>query len=169
MNKAQAKKDFHLTEKDLEALPKQIVQKEGAKRPSKISFSAQVIFDATKAKSGKRALRSYQAAAYPSIARRLVEADLEALQQKHPSLAEKGRVATVARLRAGTAEAARGVSSAQAALAQATAALEAAHRKEERAQRALEAVATASELEEGASKRQRVGEAGPSSAGQLVD
>ena len=40
MVKAQVKAAFHLTDKELEALPKQVIQKEGAKRPSKILWNS---------------------------------------------------------------------------------------------------------------------------------
>ena len=148
LNQAQCKKDFHLTPKDLDALPKNVVMKEGAKRASKISYPAHAVFEAVKRKSGKQTLREYQRAAFPAIAVRFVEAEMDALKQKHPDLVEKGRVAAVAALHASVVSAGKSVGDAHEALARAKRAIDVAEEKAERAYDALQRVATSEELDE---------------------
>ena len=95
LNKAATKAAFHLTDKDLSALP-QIVATSGR---SKILYASADIFAAVIRKEGKKQLRRYQAGYNPDLARRFVEEELAVLEQKHPDLIERGRKEAVERLR----------------------------------------------------------------------
>ena len=95
LNKAATKAAFHLTDKDLGALP-QIVATSGR---SKILYASADIFAAVTRKEGKKQLRRYQAGYNPDLARRFVEEELAVLERKQPELIERGRKEAVERLR----------------------------------------------------------------------
>jgi len=95
LNKAATKAAFHLTDKDLGALP-QIHATSGR---SKILYASADIFAAVTHKEGKKQLRRYQAGYNPDLARRFVEEELAVLEQKRPELIERGRKEAVERLR----------------------------------------------------------------------
>jgi len=95
LNKAATKAAFHLTDKDIGALP-QITATSGR---SKILYASADIFAAVTRKEGKKQLRRYQAGYNPDLARRFVEEELAVLEQKHPELIERGRKEAVERLR----------------------------------------------------------------------
>ena len=95
LNKAATKAAFHLTDKDLSALP-QIHATSGR---SKILYASADIFAAVTRKEGKKQLRRYQAGYSPALARRFVEEELALLEQQQPELIERGRKEAVARLR----------------------------------------------------------------------
>eukprot|EP00326_Haptolina_ericina_P036004 CAMPEP_0181247716 /NCGR_PEP_ID=MMETSP1096-20121128/44766_1 /TAXON_ID=156174 ORGANISM="Chrysochromulina ericina, Strain CCMP281" /NCGR_SAMPLE_ID=MMETSP1096 /ASSEMBLY_ACC=CAM_ASM_000453 /LENGTH=316 /DNA_ID=CAMNT_0023344799 /DNA_START=30 /DNA_END=981 /DNA_ORIENTATION=+ len=185
LNKSQAKTQFHLNERELEALPKNVVMKEGGKRPSKIAYSAHVIFEAVKAKAGKVMLRTYQQQAFPALARTIVASEITKLEMKHPELVEKGRATAVAKLVSAHKEAGQAVEKARGDLARAQEALAQSQRKRERTGEALREVATVDELlkhgviDEGTSphtenaakptKKQRTHSPAGTSSGLLVD
>jgi hypothetical protein len=146
--KAQVKAAFHLTDKDLEALPKRVIMKEGAKRPSKILWSSKDIFEAVARKEGKKKLRSYQAAYNPQLGRKFVEDELLVLEGKHPELAEKGRLQTVQKLREADDAAIAQSRKAEEAVEAAIRALEAARDKQRRVRLALRETATVEEVAE---------------------
>jgi len=147
LNKTTIKQHFHLTDKDLEALPKNVVMKEGAKKASSITWNGKDIVAAVIGKFGQRQLRGYLAAAYPGIARLYIADEIALLETKHTGLGAKARAAAVEKLRAADADAAAEVSRLEEALAKATAALEAGRTKHVRARDALETFASAAELD----------------------
>jgi hypothetical protein len=149
LNKAQTKQHFHLTDRDLQIyLPAPVVvQKEGAKRPSSITWASTDIFNAVTRKEGKKKLRLYQAAYNPALAKRFIWEELMLLHEKHPSLEEQGRQAAVVLLcaadDAAIAEAAKASQQVEAAIR----ALQAAREKQRRARASLGKVATQAEIE----------------------
>ena len=146
MNKSQVKAAFHLTDRELEALPKEVIQKEGAKRPSKILWASVDIFAAVTRKEGKRRLRQYQTAYNPSLARAFIADELLLLESQHPALVERSRTTAVATLRAADDEAINASKTAEQQVEAALRALEAAHEKQRSVRNALLQVATADEL-----------------------
>ena len=58
LNKGTIKTHFALTDKDLDALPKNVVMKEGAKKASSITWNGKDIVAASIAKHGKRQMRA---------------------------------------------------------------------------------------------------------------
>lgn len=147
INKSQVKAAFHLTDRELESLPKEVIQKEGAKRASKILWASSDIFNAVARKEGKKRLRQYQAAYSPTLARRFVEDELLILENKHPSLVERGRAKAVETLRAADDAAIASAKSAEQQVEAAMRALEAAHEKQRNVRAALRRVATADEID----------------------
>ena len=147
INKAQTKQHFHLTDRELEVLPKQVIMKEGAKKPSKILWSSGDIFAAVARKEGKKRLRQYQALYSPSLARKFIEDELAVLETKHPSLVERARAKTVSMLRASDDAAIAQADAAEKQVEAALKALEAARDKQRAARTALRSVATEAEIQ----------------------
>lgn len=146
-NSSQAKTTFHLNDREIEALPKDIVQKEGTKRPSKITMKAKDIFEACIAKgTDKATLRKYQRAAFPNLARLFVESELLALDQKYPGFKERSREHLIGKLVEADGLARAAVASAEAKVAAAQMELVAAHHKAGLARKAVESVADSEEL-----------------------
>lgn len=167
--------------------------KEGAKRPSKISMKAKDVFEACIAKSiGKATLRQYQRLAFPSIARRFVESELQALEQKYPGL-ERSREHLINKLVLPDGQARADTFSAHNKVAAAQLELAAAHNKACLARKAIEDVASPEELQKlklpalldsgagpshvtpatchvgDANKRQKIADADEAAAAALVD
>jgi hypothetical protein len=146
INKAQTKLNFHLTDKELEALPKTVIQKEGAKRPSKILWESADVFAAVVRKEGKKKLRHYQAAYNPALARRFIEDELFDLEAKHPAFVERGRLQAVTALRDADDAAIANAKEAELKVEAAIAAYHKACDKRKEARQALREVATADEM-----------------------
>lgn len=181
MLKGKIKENFHLTDREIEPLPKTVIQKPGAKRPSKILYEGEDIFRVVLAKEGKLRLRSYQQAAFGGeVARFFVERDLALLEEKHPELIEKGRAAAAVKLHAAEAEVAKAARAAGVKAQEAQKAFESAMDRQKAAQVALTRVATRAEIDgfrrgaagpssttpftAGGNKKQRLDAADPSSA-----
>ena len=146
INKAQTKQHFHLTDKELESLPKQVIQKEGAKRPSKILWSSVDIFACVARKEGKAKLRQYQASYSPVLARSSSRRAQRRPRQA-PGLRRGGRAAAVARLKAADAAARANAAAARTRVEEAIRALDAAQGKASAARDALYSVATGEEVD----------------------
>ena len=142
LNKAATKAAFHLTDKDLSALP-QIHATSGR---SKILYASADIFAAVTRKEGKKQLRRYQAGYSPDLARRFVEEELALLEQKHAELIERGRKEAVARLRRADDAAIVAEKKCEEAIEAALAAMRSAGAKREQARAALLEVATHEEV-----------------------
>ena len=142
LNKAATKAAFHLTDKDLSALP-QIHATSGR---SKILYASADIFAAVTRKEGKKQLRRYQAGYSPALARRFVEEELALLEQQQPELIERGRKEAVARLRQADDAAIVAEKKCEAAIEAALAAMRSAGAKREQARAALLEVATREEV-----------------------
>ena len=142
LNKAATKAAFHLTDKDLSALP-QIHATSGR---SKILYASADIFAAVTRKEGKKQLRRYQAGYSPALARRFVEEELALLEQQHVELIERGRKEAVARLRQADDAAIVAEKKCEQAIEAALAAMRSAGAKREQARAALLEVATREEV-----------------------
>ncbi len=147
LNKAAAKAKFHLTDRDLDALPKTEKRKEGAKRASSITWNGADLFAAVERKEGKQALRQYQLAAYPLVARQFIEEELANLEEKHPDHADKGRAEAVRRLVAAEKAGGEKVDASLMALKKAEEVLTAAIAKQHDLRSALSRCATAEEFD----------------------
>lgn len=143
MNKAQVKANFHLTDKELGAVPGQ-AQETGR---SKMLWLSTDIFNAVARKEGKKRLRTYQVAYNPSLARRSIEDELALLNHQNPTLVEQGRVAAVVSLREADDAAISTAKAAEAQIEAAYRALEAAREKQRKARAALSNVATRDEMD----------------------
>ena len=146
MNKGKIKSTFHLTDKDLESLPKTVVQKDGAKKPSAILWQSADIMGAVARKEGKKKLRAYLTAYDPAVARAVIDDELTVLSGKHPELIERGRQQAVLNLRESDDAAIAAAKEAEDRVEAAIKALEQAREKQVRARAALLTTATADEV-----------------------
>jgi hypothetical protein len=190
----QAKTTFHLNDRAIEAIPKDPVMEEGVKKPSKITMKAQDVFEACLPKgTDKATLRKYQGLAFPTLARRFVKSELQALEQKYSGYEERSREHHIQKLVEVDAQARAAIASAEAKVTAAQRELAEAHHKALLARKAVETAASQEKLDKlklpalgssgagpshvtpatchvgDANKRQKIADADEAAAAALVD